>query len=333
MRRKNYKAFYVKKIESVLQKVYLYGTIIHIKGERKMNRASVFFKASDLFMHYPRNFEKFPDVTVMKDISYDDRFGYTKGDAFYKEGGASYPVLVNVHGGGFVRGDKRHRAAWCCKFARQGYFVWNVNYRLAPAFKFPAACEDVINALNFLPHLQRQFKLDLSKIIITGDSAGAFYAMSAIIAQTNESFRQGLNLPRLDVSISGFMGFCGAYSLEVIVAKKTPFGIAKEVGSALFGYKVKSDFSNLKDFVLFEYTNLLDFVNEKFPPSFIMASKVDAFVGGQGELLEEKLKNLNIDYTAYYAAEKGDAHCFQLLPKHKNTSKVMENAYLWLKNR
>ena len=93
-----------------------------------MNIASIFFKAIDLTMHYFRNFEKFPDITVQKNIVFDERFGnYTKADIFYKEGQESYPIIVNVHGGGFVKGDKRHRAALCAKFARRGYFVYNVS--------------------------------------------------------------------------------------------------------------------------------------------------------------------------------------------------------------
>lgn len=299
-----------------------------------MNIASIFFKISDLTMHHKRNFEKFPDITVMKNIPYDERFGnLTCANVFFKEGKESYPVIVNVHGGGFVKGDKRHRAALCAKFARQGYFVYNVNYRLAPKFQFPAACEDVINALNYLPKLKKQFKLDLDKIILTGDSAGAYYAMTAILAATNEEFRNGLNLPKVNGKITGFMGFCGAYSIEKIVARKSPLNVAKEVGSALVGYKVKKDFSNLHDFALFKYTYLLDFVNEKFPPTFIMASKYDGFVGGQGELLEEKLNSLGIKNTAYYANVEGDFHCFQLLPKHKSTPKVMENTYKWLQQQ
>jgi acetyl esterase/lipase len=296
-----------------------------------MNIASIFFKASDLTMHYARNFEKFPDITVHKNIVYDQRYGnYTKADVFYKDGQDSYPIIVNVHGGGFVKGDKRHRAALCAKFARQGYFVYNINYRLAPKFQFPAACEDVINALNFLPKLQKQYKLDLNKIILTGDSAGAYYAMSAIIASTNEEFAKGLALPVYNGKITGFMGFCGAYSLEIIVARKSPLNVAKEVGSALVGYKVSKDFSNLYHFPLFRYTNLLDFVNERFPESFIMASNFDGFVGGQGELLEEKLRDLGVNHTTHYADQEGDGHCFQLLPRHKSTNKVMGSAYAWL---
>lgn len=315
--------------------MFIYVKIIKTEEfNTKMNRASIFFKTSDLVMHYPRNYEKFPDVTVIKNICYDERFGnFTKADIYFKEGKDSYPIIVNVHGGGFVKGDKRHRAAFCSKFAQQGYFVYNVNYRLAPKFQFPSACEDVINALNYLPKLAKQFKLDLNKIILTGDSAGAYYAMSAIIASSNEHFRTALALPKYNGTISGFMGFCGAYGIEIIVARKTPLGIAKEVGSALVGYKIKKDFSNLFTYNLFKYTNLLDYINEKFPPTFIMASKYDKFVGGQGELLEEKLQSLGVNNTAYYASCEGDFHCFQLLPRHKSTPKVMEKAFEWLKTQ
>lgn len=297
-----------------------------------MNKACIFFKMSDLINHYRRNFEKFDDVVIEKNIVFDDRYGkYTRADALYTAGLKNYPVLINVHGGGFVKGDKRHRRAICAKFAQKGWFVFNMNYRLAPQHQFPSAVEDVVNALNFLPAIKEKYGLDFDRIVLTGDSAGAYYSASAIISTINDNFRKALNLPEYKGKIAGFMGFCGPYNLEKILAVKTPFDVAKDIATALFGYEIEKDFSNLRTHSLFEYTNLLNFIDKNFPKSYIMASRNDKFCFGQGEFIEDKLQENNVEYTAYYAENEEDFHCFHLLPRHSGTKKCMEGAYKWLK--
>ena len=51
-----------------------------------MNKACVFFKLSDLIMHYPRNYKKYPDIKRIKNFVYDESIGnYGKADLYIKE--------------------------------------------------------------------------------------------------------------------------------------------------------------------------------------------------------------------------------------------------------
>lgn len=52
------------------------------------------------------------------------------------------PVIVSVHGGGWVYGDKERYQYYCMHLAQMGFSVVNFTYRLAPEFKFPAPLED-----------------------------------------------------------------------------------------------------------------------------------------------------------------------------------------------
>ena len=52
------------------------------------------------------------------------------------------PVIISVHGGGWVYGDKEVYQWYCMNLAQRGFAVVNFTYRLAPEYKFPASLED-----------------------------------------------------------------------------------------------------------------------------------------------------------------------------------------------
>ncbi|NCC88612.1 MAG: alpha/beta hydrolase, partial [Clostridia bacterium] len=147
------------------------------EGSESMHISRIFFKMSDLINHPLRNYKRDAAVKVERDLVFDGRFGkFTKADVYYIKGDAPRPVFVNVHGGGYVCGDKRYRSGIARLIAARGWFVINVNYRLAPKYKYPASTEDVINSLNFVNTLKDKYHLDLDKIVLSGDSAGGYYA-------------------------------------------------------------------------------------------------------------------------------------------------------------
>src|SRR5258708_665425 len=59
-----------------------------------------------------------------------------------KTGGDKLPACVLVHGGGWVAGDKERFSPLAIGLAQRGYFVANIEYRLGPVAKYPAALED-----------------------------------------------------------------------------------------------------------------------------------------------------------------------------------------------
>ena len=83
------------------------------------------------------------------------------------------PVIVNVHGGGFVYGSKEVYQFYCASLAERGFAVVNINYRLAPKYKFPTPIKDLNAVLHWLVANQKEYPLDLNNVILIGDSAGA----------------------------------------------------------------------------------------------------------------------------------------------------------------
>ena len=86
------------------------------------------------------------------------------------------PVIIDVHGGGWVYGDKVLYSHYCMDMARRGFAVVNFNYRLAPRNRFPAGFEDMNDAVRFTLEHGEEYGLDLRNVFLVGDSAGAHMA-------------------------------------------------------------------------------------------------------------------------------------------------------------
>jgi acetyl esterase/lipase len=90
-----------------------------------------------------------------------------------------YPALVSIYGGAWQRGSPDSDDNFNRYIAAQGYVVWAISYRHAPAYHFPAQIEDVRSALTFIEQHSREYETDLSRVASIGRSAGAQLAMLA----------------------------------------------------------------------------------------------------------------------------------------------------------
>lgn len=296
-----------------------------------MNRSEFLFKAVDYLFHPLQNYKKYKGITVIKDIVYDHNYpNECKLNLHYKEGADSYPLLLNIHGGGFVAGDKKHRQSFSNAMAEKGFLVANINYRLAPKHAFPAGTLDAISALKYLEQISKEYKINLNKTILTGDSAGAYYALHAYAALKNNKLGECLEVEPPSFDIAGLLLFCGAYDIEVAIKKKIPFGLTRSIGESFAGIKLDKDFANLQDYKYLDYLSPSAFVQEGWCPCFLVYSKKDFFVGGMAEALIEKLKEYNIPYQEYYSTKFSDNHCFHLLGYTKQAKKCMEAVDTWL---
>ncbi|MGN8346873.1 alpha/beta hydrolase [Pseudomonas sp. SMV71] len=87
------------------------------------------------------------------------------------------PVLVYFHGGGYVVGSLDSHDGVCREFcARTPCAVLSVGYRLAPEHRFPTPLNDGADALAWLAQQARAESLDISRVALGGDSAGATLA-------------------------------------------------------------------------------------------------------------------------------------------------------------
>lgn len=128
---------------------------------------------------HPRSDPSGHGVEVIRDLSYAPP-GPRAGSRTHRldvyrpvERDGLLPTVLYVHGGAFQALSKDTHWIMGLTFARRGYVLVSVNYRLAPRYKFPAAVQDVAQALRWTLDHAAQFGGDPSRLVVAGESAGA----------------------------------------------------------------------------------------------------------------------------------------------------------------
>lgn len=118
-----------------------------------------------------------PALARIEDFTIPARDGFGLPARLYAPSDAALPVLLYFHGGGFTIGSIATHDTLCRVLAsRSGCAVVSLDYRLAPAHKFPTASDDAWDALQFLAREAKSLGLDGSRIAVGGDSAGGTLA-------------------------------------------------------------------------------------------------------------------------------------------------------------
>ena len=115
----------------------------------------------------------YPGVTVTRDVAYGSdplqRLDVLEATA----SGKPRPVMLFVHGGGFVRGDKAQTDNMLVWAVNHGMVGVDINYRLAPKDPWPAGAQDLASAIAWTKANIKGHGGDPNRIFIWGHSAGA----------------------------------------------------------------------------------------------------------------------------------------------------------------
>ena len=91
----------------------------------------------------------------------------------------STPVLMMIHGGGWVQGTKESQILRALPYLEMGWAVVNVTYRLVQVSRAPAAVEDCLCALQWIARNAERYNFDTSRIVTSGNSAGGHLALTS----------------------------------------------------------------------------------------------------------------------------------------------------------
>ena len=144
-----------------------------------------FFKtASAIGRLHPMSRPERHDVEVVRDVPYEDTgLAEHRLDVYRPRGlPGPLPVLLYVHGGAFRILSKDTHWIMALAFARRGFLVLNISYRLAPKHPFPAAIADAASAYVFAVREAATWGGDPRTLVLAGESAGANLVTSLAIS-------------------------------------------------------------------------------------------------------------------------------------------------------
>ncbi len=120
-------------------------------------------------------------VRKMFDLPYASLSPAQKVDIYWpEEGNGPFPVILVIHGGAFMGGDKRDiQLTPMLEALNRGYVVVSMNYRMSGEAIFPALVQDVRAAIRWVRANAKQFLFDSTKIVTWGGSAGGYLSLMA----------------------------------------------------------------------------------------------------------------------------------------------------------
>jgi acetyl esterase/lipase len=111
------------------------------------------------------------------------------GDSARAAGAKRRPLVITLHGGSWVGGDRRDLPELNYYLASRGYVVAALSYRFAPQHPFPAASQDVDDAIAYLKLESRNLGIDSTRIVLIGRSAGGQLALHSAYTKSDPSIK------------------------------------------------------------------------------------------------------------------------------------------------
>jgi acetyl esterase/lipase len=134
------------------------------------------------------------------------------------------PVILWVHGGGFVSSSADTVKDYAIMLAARDNVVVNLDYSLAPGAQHPVPVEQANSALQFIEAHATEYGGDPTTVFLGGDSAGAQIASEEAAVQTNPGFAAVLHIqPALSPGVlRGVILFCGLYDMDTVSSTDFP---------------------------------------------------------------------------------------------------------------
>ena len=249
-----------------------------------------------------------------RNISYKSEFKENNLDVYSpKSSDKKAPVIIWVHGGAFVGGDKEDVSYFASALAEKGYVVVAGNYGLAPEVKFPDSVNQIGHIYEYLKS-NHNFSGDLSKVFFAGDSAGANMVAKFIVAQASKNYSDITGIVQVvpRENIKGVLLYCGVYDLENLARDRNNF-IKFILEKSLWSYFGQENWEEKYAYI----GTIKHHVTENLPPFLITDGNSYSF-SKDAEDLEEALKAKGVEVRSYYTP-KSEANTYHEYQFKMNT--------------
>jgi len=238
-------------------------------------------------------------------------------------GGGLRPALIQIHGGGWVIGDKREQGIPLLNhMAAQGWVGFNVNYRLSPGATFPDHLVDLKRGLAWIKEHAAEYGIDPDFVCVTGGSAGGH--LTALMGLTVDEPQYQPGFEYADTTVAAAVPFYGIYDFT---------------DAGVFGGEPKVFTRFLEPIVMqafladepekFRDASPLHHLRADAPPFFVIHGDKDTLAPVEdARTFVERLREVSAE-PVLYAEMQGAQHAFEVFPSAR-TARVIEGVERFL---
>lgn len=250
-----------------------------------------------------------------------------------------YPVIISIHGGAFMGGDKADiQVLPMLEGLKRGYAVISINYRLSGEAIFPALIHDVKAAIRWIRAYAKQYDLNADKISVWGGSAGGYLATFAgISAEVTELEDLELGNAEQSCKVQAVVSWFAPTNFLRMDSQLAESGLAPSADrshcaadspeSLILGVKITEANE------LVEKANPETYINVNIPPFLIQHGTMDSTVPVQQSIeFANKLKNAAGSEKVILDLLYGAEHADKAFETEYNVNKVLNFLDKYLKN-
>ncbi len=253
---------------------------------------------------YPERITRWPGgVTSHADVTYSTINGFRPMivDIYMppKTGGPK-PLILYIHGGGWVSGHTRHSGALAnfpavlAKLSSEGFVVASLEYRLAAEAPFPAQLQDVRAALRFLKGNAAKYGIDPARSGVWGGSAGGHLSALAALSCGVTSLEAGpVTAPTGSECVQAAVIWYGVFDFAALAAGRT--GGTDQAAIRLLACNGSCAASN------YAPASPVTYIDPKDPPFLLIHGEGDKVVPvAQSRLAEAQLRAAGVPVESIY---------------------------------
>ena len=268
-----------------------------------------------------------PEARVIKNVVYRRVGGRTlKLDVYLPRHAAAdakmRPAIMQIHGGGWVIGDKREQGIPLLgHLAANGWVGFNVNYRLSPAATFPEHLIDLKAALVWIRAHADDYGIDPDFIAVTGGSAGGHLTALMALTMNDPEYQPGFE--DADTSVQAAVPFYGVYDFTDRLKTQTKGFLNLFIEP----YVMKAYLADEPE--KFAKASPIDRVRADAPPFFVLHGDRDTLAPLEdARLFVERLRATSTQ-PVVYAELRGAQHAFDIFVSPR-TAPVIEGVERFL---
>lgn len=245
-----------------------------------------------------------------------------------EEGGRLRPVLLQIHGGAWVIGDKGQQGLpLMLQMAADGWVCVAINYRLSPRAKWPDHLVDAKRALAWVREHIAEYGGDPDRISVTGGSAGGHLAAMVGLTANDPRFQPGFE--DVDTSVDACVPMYGVFDFAGVFASDTTARASQRLGRWVMGRTIQEDPAAYED------ASPLHHIRPDAPPFFVVHGTADNLAPiGQAREFVTRLRAVSENPVAY-AEVPGASHAFDVFHSTRTTYAVhaIERFLAWSHER